>query len=112
MATYPSGMRRAAVTLVLALVVAAAMAIGGGGSAERAAATVPPNDCGFARVAGKRYNIKTHLIPCRRGKPWAVTYIRSHRKPAGFTCRDYDPKVTKFRFICRKGGTDFLAIRR
>jgi hypothetical protein len=80
--------------------------------AAPAAATVPPKDCGLTTVKGKRYDIKTHLVSCKRGKPWARSYLRSGRKPSGYRCRDYSASVTKFRFICRRGGRDFLAIRR
>lgn len=81
-------------------------------AASPAAATVPPTECGMTTVKGKRYEIKTHLVTCGRGKPWARSYLRTGRKPSGYKCRNYDPKVTKFRFICRRGGRDFLAIRR
>ena len=81
-------------------------------TATPAAATVPPKDCGLTKAKGKRYDIKTHLVTCKRGKPWARTYLRSGRKPSGYHCRDYSANVTKFRFICRRGGRDFLAIRR
>ena len=77
-----------------------------------AAATVPPTNCGLTTVKGKRYDIKTHQVACRRGKPWARTYLRTGRKPKGYSCRNYSAKVTRFRFICRRGGRDFLAIRR
>ena len=95
-------MRLLLVLIVLCVAVAAAPA----------AATVPPKDCGLTTVKGKRYDIKTHLVSCKRGKPWARSYLRSGRKPDGYHCRDYSAKVTKFRFICRRGGRDFLAIRR
>ena len=81
-------------------------------AAAPAGATVPPTECGLTTIKGKRYEIKTHLVTCQRGKPWARTYLRSGRKPHGYRCRDYSAKVTKFRFICRRGGRDFLAIRR
>ena len=81
-------------------------------AAAPAAGTVPPTDCGLTTVKGKRYDIKTHLVTCRRGKPWARTYLRSGRKPKGWQCKDYSARLTKFRFICRRGGRDFLAIRR
>jgi len=77
-----------------------------------ASATVPPTECGLTTVKGKRYDIKTHQVSCKRGKPWARSYLRSGRKPKGYRCRNYSAKVTKFRFICRRGARDFLAIRR
>jgi hypothetical protein len=91
--------------LVLAVVLAALAAV-------PAHATVPPRDCGLTTVKGKRYDIKTHLVTCKRGKRWARTYLRSGQKPNGWKCRDYSASVTKFRFICRRGGKDFFAIRR
>ena len=56
---------------------------------------------------GKRYEIKTHQVTCKRGKPMARTYLRSGRRPKGWSCRNYSAKVTKFRFICRRGARDF-----
>jgi hypothetical protein len=81
-------------------------------AAVPATATVPPTDCGLTRVKGHRYDIKTHLVTCKRGKPMARSYLRTGRRPKGWSCRNYSAKVTKFRFICRRGGRDFLAIRR
>jgi hypothetical protein len=75
-------------------------------------ATVPPTDCGLTTLKGKRYDIKTHLVKCARGKRWARTYLRSGHKPKGWKCKDYSAAVTRFRFIRRRGGRDFLAIRR
>lgn len=77
-----------------------------------AGATVPPTECGLTTVKGKRYDIKTHLVSCKRGTPWARSYLRSGRKPKGYSCRNSSAKVTRIRFICRRGGRDFLAIRR
>jgi len=81
-------------------------------SALPATATVPPTDCGLMRVKGKRYNIKTHSITCRRAKPWTKRYLTTGRRPRGYRCRNYDPKVTKFRFRCARRDRDFFAIRR
>jgi hypothetical protein len=100
-------MARRMLKLCVPVVVAALLA-----TTLPAAATVPPTDCGRTTVKGKRYEIKTHLVSCKRGKPWARSYLRSGAKPKGYSCRNYSAKVTKFRFICRRGGRDFLAIRR
>jgi hypothetical protein len=99
-------MMRALRTICLATLLGALLA------AVPAAATVPPTDCGLTVVKGKRYDIKTHLVTCKRGKPMARAYLRTGRRPKGWSCRNYSAKVTRFRFICRRGGRDFLAIRR
>ena len=103
------GMRSRPLRLALGTLVASMAATA---LALPAAATVSPSNCGRTEVRGKTYEIKTHVISCRRGKPMAVDYLRTGRRPRGYSCRDYSARVTKFRFICRRGGSDFLAIRR
>ena len=99
-------MTRALRTIGLATMVGALLA------AVPATATVPPTDCGLTTVKGKRYDIKTHLVPCKRGKPMARAYLRTGHRPKGWRCRNYSAKVTRFRFICQRRDRDFLAIRR
>jgi len=99
--------RRLRLALGAVAVLAAAVAL-----ALPAAATVSPSNCGRTEVRGKTYEIKTHVMSCRRGKPMARDYLRTGDRPRGYSCRDYSARVTKFRFICRRGGSDFLAIRR
>ena len=96
---------RLVLCLVLAAAVAAVLSL-------PASATVPPNNCGRTTVKGQRYEIKTHQVTCKRGKPMARSYLRSGRRPKGWSCRNYSARVTKFRFICRRGARDFFAIRR
>jgi hypothetical protein len=100
-------MRRSLLKIALPALVLGLLAL-----ALPAFATVPPNNCGRTTVKGQRYEIKTHQVTCKRGKPMARTYLRSGRRPKGWSCRNYSAKVTKFRFICRRGARDFFAIRR
>jgi hypothetical protein len=75
-----------------------------------APATVPPNDCGFLSAKGHRYNIKSHLVTCRRSREWSKAYLVERRRPRGWSCRRYKDSALVFR--CRRGGRDFFAIKR
>jgi hypothetical protein len=88
--------------LVLALALAAPAA---------APAIVPPRDCGFKTVNGKRYNIKADGVRCRWAKPRAVAYLREGTRPSGWTCRRYQDTALKFK--CFRGNTkSFYGIKR
>ena len=93
-----------------------ALAVATGGlltaGAAPAEAVISPTSCGYIKVGGKRYQVRTHQVRCRTARPWAVRYLRYNRRPRGWTCRNYDPKQTKFRFMCRRGDRNFVAIRR
>ena len=75
-----------------------------------AGATVPPRNCGPLTVASKNYIIKADQLRCTTAKADAKAYLVSHRKPRGFTCRDYRGSAMTFR--CSKGVQVFFAIRR
>lgn len=78
-----------------------------------APAIVPPKDCGFLTVKGKRYNVKSDKVPCSDARRYAKNYLTSSkRKPQGFSCKRHDPKETKLVFTCTKGTKYFNAIRR
>jgi hypothetical protein len=79
--------------------------------APAAQAIVPPSDCGRMTVKAKRYNIKADQLRCTTARTYAARYLSSHRKPAGFTCRDFGSE-TKLKFRCSKGIQVFFAIRR
>jgi hypothetical protein len=85
---------------VLALVLAPALT----------SATVPPRNCGPLTVAKRNYLIKADQLRCSTAKTRAKTYLVSHRKPRGFSCRTY--KGSKMAFRCSKGVQVFFAIRR
>ena len=88
----------------LAIVCAAILAV-------PSAAIVPPTDCGIITVKGKRYDIKADQLRCKTAKPYASRYLSTHRRPTGFTCRDFG-KETKLKFRCSRGIKVFFAIRR
>ena len=91
--------------VVLALVLAFALAM-------PAAATIAPRNCGPISAKGVRYTVKAHIVGCSKAKPWADRYLETGRKPSGYSCRKYDPDVTRIRFRCTRGTRDFYAIRR
>jgi hypothetical protein len=73
-------------------------------------ATVPPRNCGPLTVANRHYIIKADQLRCTTAKTSAKTYLVSHRRPRGFTCRDF--RGSKMTFRCSKGVQVFFAIRR
>jgi hypothetical protein len=74
-------------------------------------AIVPPSDCGRLTVKAKRYNIKSDQLRCATARTYATRYLSSHRRPKGFTCRDFGSE-TKLKFRCSRGIQVFFAIRR
>jgi hypothetical protein len=74
-------------------------------------APVPPRDCGMLTVGGKRFNVKADQIRCKTARRYARTYLRSSRRPSGYSCRRYG-RETKIEFRCSKGVRVLFAIRR
>jgi hypothetical protein len=74
-------------------------------------APVPPRNCGMLAEAGQRYNIKADQLRCRTARRYARRYLDSHRKPRGYSCRDYG-RGTSIVFRCSKGQKVIFAIRR
>jgi hypothetical protein len=74
-------------------------------------APVPPRDCGMLTVDGKRFNVKADQIRCRTARRYAKTYLKSSRRPSGYSCRRYG-RETKIEFRCSKGTRVLFAIRR
>lgn len=95
----------ALLTLVgLALVVAAP-----------AGAIVPPRNCGYLTVKGKRYNIKADQLRCPAAKRYAEGYLRKRSKPSGYRCtRGASGSSLAFRCVAARYNPDriFFAIRK
>ena len=81
-------------------------------SAGAASAIVPPKNCGMQSVSGKRFQIKADQMRCRTATRYSRTYLASHRRPSGYSCRNYKASQTKLKFRCSKGLRVFFAIRR
>jgi hypothetical protein len=94
-----------------ACLTACALAVACAALATPSAAIVPPTDCGIVTVKGKRYDIKADQLRCATAKPHATRYLSTHRRPTGYTCRDYGSQ-TKLKFRCSRGIKVFFAIRR
>jgi hypothetical protein len=74
-------------------------------------AVVPPKNCGMIEVKGKRYQIKADQMRCRTAKKHSRRYLRRHKRPSGYDCRDYS-SGTALKFRCSKSIRVFFAIRR
>ena len=93
--------------VLAAIVVAVLLA---GSAVQAAQATVPPRNCKIITVGGKRYNIKADQIRCPKARTWSATYLRAHRGPSGYRCRDI--RGSRMVFRCLRGDRSFFAIRR
>ena len=100
--------RKLSPAALLAAIIVALLLVGTGGQAAQA--TVPPRDCKIMKVGGKRYNIKADQIKCRTARTWSGTYLRTHRGPRGYRCRDI--RGSRMVFRCLRGERSFFAIRR
>ena len=74
-------------------------------------AIVPPADCGRMTVQTKRYTIKADQLGCVTARSHAKRYLSTHRRPTGYTCRNFSGE-TKLKFRCSRGVKVFFAIRR
>jgi hypothetical protein len=90
---------------------AAALALAVAIAPYQAWAPVPPRNCGMLEAKGKRFNIKADQIRCRTARKYARRYLVSHRRPRGYSCRDYG-RGTSIKFRCSKGARVLFAIRR
>ncbi len=97
--------RAAAVAMAVAIAVLLAVA------AAPAPAIVPPRDCGAMEVKGERYKIKADQLRCKKGRAYALDYLKHGDKPKGYKCQDGD-RGSKLEFRCYKGIKEFFAIRR
>ena len=97
--------------LRMSLVAVAALALVVALSPGQAWAPVPPRNCGMLEAKGKRFNIKADQLRCRRARRYARRYLVRHRKPRGYTCRNYG-RETRIKFRCSKGARVVFAIRR
>jgi hypothetical protein len=75
---------------------------------------VPPRDCKFMTVKGKRYNIKADQLRCTLARRYAEDYLRTRHKPRYYRCARYSTGALAF--ICRathyNPDREFRAIRR
>ena len=74
-------------------------------------AIVPPANCGQLTVKAKRYTIKADQLRCVTARSHASRYLSMHRRPSGYSCRDFGQE-TKLKFRCSRGVKVFFAIRR
>jgi hypothetical protein len=79
--------------------------------APQAWAPVPPRNCGMLEAKGNVFNIKSDQLRCRKARRYARRYLVSHRRPRGYSCRDYG-RQTRIKFRCSKGARVIFAIRR
>jgi hypothetical protein len=93
------------------VVVTAALALAVAFSPYQAWAPVAPRNCGMLEAKGKRFNIKADQIRCTRARKYARRYLTTHRRPTGYSCRDYGGG-TSIKFRCSKGVRVLFAIRR
>lgn len=80
-------------------------------AAAPAGAIVPPKNCGMQSVNGKRYQIKADQMRCTTAKTYSRRYLAFHRRPSGYSCRNYGAE-TKLKFRCSRGIHVFFAIKR
>ncbi len=96
--------RQAALALVMSVAMLAALA-------PHSPAIVPPSNCGAMTVKAKRYTIKADQLRCTTARSHASRYLSAHRRPRGYSCRDFGGE-TKLKFRCSRGTKVFFAIRR
>ncbi len=94
-------------TILLAAALVAALAL-----PTAATAVVPPKNCGYMTVKGKRYQIKADQLSCRTARDHIKRYISAGRKPSGYTCRRPNTEKGRVSHTCHKGRKNFFAIRR
>ena len=79
--------------------------------ASHSPAIVPPSDCGTLTAKAERYTIKADQLGCVTARSHAKRYLSTHRRPTGYTCRNFSGE-TKLKFRCSRGVKVFFAIRR
>jgi len=94
------------ILVVATAVLAVAVAL-----APQAWAPVPPRNCGMLEAKGRVFNIKADQLRCRKARRYARRYLVNHRRPRGYSCRDYG-RSTSIKFRCSKGARVIFAIRR
>ena len=70
---------------------------------------VPPKDCNFMTVKGKRYNIKADQLSCRKARRLAGRILNGGGD-GKFTCQS-NP-TADIRLYCRNGNSYIYAIKR
>lgn len=74
-------------------------------------AVIPTTNCGNLKVKGKKYAIKAHQTKCRFARSWSRKILKGSRAPKGWMLTRYK-KGTSIKFVCRKAGKDFFAVRK
>ena len=77
-----------------------------------APAVVPPKSCGSLTYKGKGYRIKADQISCKSGREHALRYLKTHRAPGGYKCKDLSKSRGRVNFYCNDGRKVFFGIRR
>lgn len=80
-----------------------------------AGAIVPPRDCKFMTIKGKRYNIKADQLKCTTARKYAEAYIRTSHKPSAYKCvKGSKGSSLAFNCVAKKYNPDrtFFAIKR
>lgn len=81
----------------------------------QAGAIVPPRDCKYMTIKGKRYNIKADQLKCTSARKYAQTYLTKRRKPRGYKCvRGSSGSKLAFNCVAKRYNPDraFFAIKR
>jgi hypothetical protein len=102
------------ITRSAALLAAVAGLAGATLTAAPAGAIVPPKDCKTIRFHGKKYNIKSDQLKCKKARQYALTYLESHHRPSGYKCNRYTGSAIVFRCVAAKYNPDrtFFAIKK
>ena len=85
---------------VVAAVLAAPLALPAG-------ATTTPRTCGKVTVEEREYVIKTHLLTCSKGKPYATNYLRHGASPKGWHCTSYPRDSDRVHLPARRHETSW-----
>src|SRR4051794_26512136 len=55
----------------------------------------PAVSCGTVGSKGKRYSVRAHLLACSSARTASRNYLSNGKKPRGYTCVKYNPRVTR-----------------
>lgn len=77
-----------------------------------APAVIPPKNCGYQTLKGKRYQIKADQISCKTAREHSRRYVVAGRKPRGYRCRRPSTRRNSVNFMCNNGRKVFFGIRR
>lgn len=69
-----------------------------------------PKNCGYIKAKGKRYQVKSDQLRCRKARKVATRFMRG-RGSGKFTCTRYSGS-SNVKAQCRKGQAVIFVIRR